>query len=173
MPFFLTNFISALFFAQTALFFAQIFLQSGVIQYNFAGNNKQQIISMRNILTAFLILFSCSMAFAWEHAPSIQVKLLSYSTAHDSEPEYNENPNNHHRMPTRPILCSISVEDGVSFDDGSDPDIISYEIKDADNNPVAVTGDESDFIQTLFSLTGEYVIQFRTDECVYYGGICI
>lgn len=41
MPFFLTNFISALFFAQTALFFAQIFLQSGVIQYNFAGNNHQ------------------------------------------------------------------------------------------------------------------------------------
>ena len=171
MPFFLTNFISALFFAQTALFFAQIFLQSGVIQYNFAGNNKQQIISMRNILTAFLILFSCSMAFAWEHAPSIQVKLLSYSTVHDSEPEYNENPNNHHRMPTRPILCSISIEDGVSFDDGSNPEIISYEIKDADNNPVAVTGDEADFILTLFSLTGEYVIQFRTDECVYYGSI--
>lgn len=171
MPFSLTNFISALFFAQTALFFAQIFLQSGVIQYNFAGNNKQQIISMRNILTAFLILFSCSMAFAWEHAPSIQVKLLSYSTAHDSEPEYNENPNNHHRTPTRPILCSISIEDGVSFDDGSNPEIISYEIKDADNNPVAVTGDEADFILTLFSLTGEYVIQFRTDECVYYGSI--
>lgn len=76
-------------------------------------------------------------------------------------------------MPTRPIPCSISVDDGVSFDDGSNPEIISYEIKDADNNPVAVTGDEADFIQTLFSLTGEYEIQFRTDECVYYGSICI
>lgn len=76
-------------------------------------------------------------------------------------------------MPTRPILCSISVEDGVSFDDGSNTEIISYEIKDTDNNPVAVTGDEADFIQTLFSLTGEYVIQFRTDEYVHYGGVCI
>lgn len=128
---------------------------------------------MRNLLTAFLILFSCSMAFAWEYSSSIQVKLLSYSTAYDSEPKYDENPNNHHRMPTRPILCSISIEDGVSFDDGSNPDIISYEIKDADNNPIAVTGDEADFIQTLFSLTGEYVIQFRTDQYVYCGSICI
>lgn len=128
---------------------------------------------MRNILTAFLILFSCSMAFAWEYAPSIQVKLLSYSTVGDSEPKYDENPNNHHRMPSRPILCSISIEDGVSFNDGSNPDIISYEIKDADNNPIAVTGDETDFIQTLFSLTGEYVIQFRTDEYIYYGSIGI
>ena len=70
-------------------------------------------------------------------------------------------------MPTRPILCSISVDDGVSFDDGSNPDIVSYEIKDADNNPIAITGDEADFIQTLFSLTGEYMIQFRTDQYVY------
>lgn len=60
----------------------------------------------------------------------------------------------------------------MTFDDGSNPDIINYEIKDADNNPVAVTGDEADFIQTLFSLMGEYVIQLRTDECVYYGSIC-
>lgn len=118
-------------------------------------------------------MFSCSMAFAMNNGPSIQVKLYLSSTKSDSEPVYGEDPGNYHRMPTRPILCSISVEDGVSFDDGSNPDIISYEIKDADNNPVAVTGDEADFIQTLFSLTGEYVIQFRTDQYVYCGSICI
>lgn len=128
---------------------------------------------MKNFLTLFLILFSCSMALAWDNGQSIQVKLLSYSIVSDDEQKNDEDKKNHHRMPTRPILCSISVEDGVSFDDGSDPDIISYEIKDADNNPVAITGDEADFIQTLFSLTGEYVIQFRTDQYVYCGSICI
>lgn len=128
---------------------------------------------MKNILTVFLILFSCSIAFAWNNQQYLKVNLHSISTATDSEPEYDENIDGYHRMPTRPILCSISIEDGVSFDDGSNPDIISYEIKDADNNPVAVTGDEADFIQTLFSLTGEYVIQFRTDQYVYCGSICI
>lgn len=51
MPFPLTNFISALFFAQTALFFAQIFLQFSVIQYNFAA-----LITYLNIgMTIFII----------------------------------------------------------------------------------------------------------------------
>lgn len=128
---------------------------------------------MKHILTLFMILFSCSMALAWNNGLSVQVKMLSSPTTSYSEQNPNEGNENYHRMPTHPILCNISVEDGVTFCDGSDPDIISYEIKDADNNPVAVTSDEADFIQTLFSLTGEYVIQFRTDEYVYYGGICI
>lgn len=128
---------------------------------------------MKKILTLLLILFSCSMAFALNHGQVIQMNLRSFQVSDDSEAKNNESRENYHRMPTRPILCSISVEDGVSFDDGSNPEIISYEIKDADNNPIAITGDEADFIQTLFSLTGEYVIQFRTDEYVYYGGVCI
>lgn len=128
---------------------------------------------MRNLLVAFLILCSYSMALAWGNGPSVQVSLLSYSTTSEYEPKPDDDKKNHHRTPSRPIPCSISVEDGVSFDDGSNPDIISYEIKDADNNPIAVTGDEADFIQTLFTLMGEYQILFRTDDYVYYGGICI
>lgn len=128
---------------------------------------------MKNILTLFLIMLSCTVAIAWDNGHSVQLKMYSSPSVSYSEQNPDENKNILDRMPTRPILCSISIEDGVSFDDGSNPDIISYEIKDADNNPIAVTGDEEDFIQTLFSLTGEYVIQFRTDEYVYYGGICI
>lgn len=172
MSFFLTNFISALFSAQTALFSAQIFLQFGHIQYKFAAINQSQKNKMKNLLTLFLITFSCSMALALGSESFLQVKLYSSMISDESEKKSNENTGIYHRMPTRPILCSISIEDGVSFDDGSNPEIISYEIKDADNNPIAITGDEADFIQTLFSLTGEYVIQFRTDECVYYGSIC-
>ena len=128
---------------------------------------------MKNILTLFLIMVSCSIAVAWNTGQSVHVKLLSSSATTNTDPKPDESTDVRHRMPSRPILCSISVENGVSFDDGSNPDIISYEIMDADNNPVTVTGDEADFILTLFSLTGEYVIQFRTDECVYYGSICI
>lgn len=128
---------------------------------------------MKNILTLFLIMLSCSIAAAWDNGQSVQVNLYSSATTSYSEQDPDENKNIHHRIPSRPILCSISIEDGVSFNDSSNPDIFSYEIKDADNNPVAVTGDEADFIQTLFSLTGEYVIQFRTDQYVYYGSISI
>lgn len=128
---------------------------------------------MKNLLTLFLITFSCSMTLALGSESFLQVRLYSSMISDESEKIPDENTGVYHRMPTRPILCSISVDDGVSFDDGSNPDIISYEIKDADNNPVAVTGDEADFIQTLVSLTGEYVIQFRTDQYVYCGSICI
>ena len=128
---------------------------------------------MRNILTLFLIMLSCTIAIAWDNGQSVQLKLYSSPSVSYSEQNPDENKNILNRMPTRPILCSISFEDGVSFDDGSNRDIISYEIKDIDNNTVAVIGDEADFIQTLFSLSGEYVIQFRTDEYVYYGSICI
>lgn len=128
---------------------------------------------MKNILTLFLIMLSCTVAIAWDNGHSVQLKMYSSPSVSYSEQNPDENKNILDRMPTRPILCSISIEDGVSFNDGSNPDIISYEIKDADDNTVAVTGDEADFIQTLFSLTGEYVIQFRTDEYVYYGGVCI
>lgn len=128
---------------------------------------------MKNILTLFLIMLSCSIAVAWDNGQPVQVMLSTYSDTRINDQEPDESRDVYHRMPSRPIPCSISIEDGVSFDDGSDPDIISYEIKDADNNPVAVTGDEADFIQTLFSLTGEYVIQFRTDEYIYYGSIGI
>lgn len=128
---------------------------------------------MKNLLTLFLITFSCSMALALGSESFLQVRLYSSMISDESEKNSNENTGVYHRMPSRHILCSISIEDGVSFNDSSNPDIVSYEIKDADNNPVAVTGDEADFIQTLFSLTGEYVIQFRTDQYVYYGSISI
>ncbi len=128
---------------------------------------------MKNILTLFLIMLSCTVAIAWDNGHSVQLKLYSSPSVSYSEQNPDENKNILDRMPTRPILCSISVEDGVTFDDGTNPDIISYEITDVDNNTVAVTGDEADFIQTLFTLMGEYQILFRTDDYVYYGGICI
>lgn len=128
---------------------------------------------MKKFLTLILITLSCSVTFALNNGQSVQIPLYKSSDTSNHDRKPDESRNVRHRIPSRPILCLISVEDGVTFDDGSNPDIISYEIKDADNNPVAVTGDEADFIQTLFSLTGEYVIQLRTDECVYYGSICI
>lgn len=128
---------------------------------------------MKKFLTLILITLSCSVTFALDNGQSVLITLYTSSDTSNHDRMPDENRNVRHRMPSRPILCSISVEDGVSFDDGANPDIISYEIKDTNNNPVAVTGDEADFILTLSSLTGEYVIQFRTDECVYYGSICI
>lgn len=57
MPFFLTNFISALFFAQTTLFFAQIFLQFGVIQYNFAAIKNTIYEKSTNTISNHVLMF--------------------------------------------------------------------------------------------------------------------
>lgn len=126
---------------------------------------------MKNLLTLFLITFSCSMTLALGSESFLQVRLYSSMISDESEKIPDENTGVYHRIPSRPIQCSISVDDGVTFCDDSTPDIISYEIKDTNDNTVAVTGDEADFVQTLLSLTGDYHIMLRSCEYMYYGEI--
>ena len=74
------------------------------------------------------------------------------------------------RIPSRFIVCIISAE-GIQMDVEAE-EILSYEIWDADGEVcIASYTEESDFINALFSLEGEYQIQFTTEDYVYIGYI--
>ena len=125
----------------------------------------------RRFLTLVSMLLACAVAFASGPGQSVDVNLSS-SPVTGQEPEHDENTKNRHRLPSRHIPCVIS-EAGVSFRMDCPPEILVYEIADTDGNVIATCGDEASFVQTLFSLTGEYTVVFTTAEYVYYGCVNI
>lgn len=78
-----------------------------------------------------------------------------------------------HRIPGRHIACSLDRENGVRFFGHETPDFIMYEIYDSNNTCVGAYGDEPEFIDALFSLTGEYRISLSTAEVSYTGYILL
>lgn len=81
---------------------------------------------------------------------------------------------NHHRLPARPINCTISTETGVSIPGVSTSEILSFEIYDESGELcLASFNDEMEFVSFLFSLEGEYVIRFVTENKSYTGYISL
>lgn len=78
-----------------------------------------------------------------------------------------------HRIPGRHIACSLDRENGVRFFGHETPDFILYEIYDSNNICVGAYGDEPEFIDALFSLTGEYRITLSTAEVSYIGYVIL
>ena len=78
-----------------------------------------------------------------------------------------------HRIPGRHIACSLDRENGVRFFGQETPDFILYEIYDSNNICTGIYGDESEFIDALFSLTGEYLISLSTAEASYTGYVTL
>lgn len=73
------------------------------------------------------------------------------------------------RIPSRPIECTISQDAGVTIYDCPD-EIISYEIRDVEGNAcLSLSSDESDFLNDLFSLTGDFQIRFNSSDYTYIG----
>ena len=77
------------------------------------------------------------------------------------------------RIPGRRIACSLDRENGVRFLGHETPDFILYEIYDSNNTCVGAYGDEPEFIDALFSLTGEYRISLSTADVSYTGYIML
>lgn len=77
------------------------------------------------------------------------------------------------RKPSRPIPCSIDPDFGICFSGQEKPDFILYEIYDCDNVCMGTYGDEPEFIEALFSLTGEYRISLNTVEVSYIGYVIL
>ena len=77
------------------------------------------------------------------------------------------------RSTVTPLICSIDTEEGVSIPGIEVPEIVSFEIRDAYGNTVAILADEASFIETLFSLSGEYRLIFRLPGRTLAGWILI
>lgn len=126
------------------------------------------------IPSIILLLMSYSLAFASGNVANneqpIQLNVVAVSIITGQDPATDTDKSNKHRMPGSPIPCIID-ENGVSIQMDTTPEIISYEIYDADGMLICSVGDEETFIQTLFSLSGNYTVVFRTQEYAYIGSI--
>lgn len=102
----------------------------------------------------------------------IEIYLHQSDTDDDNTSDEEQGKHNHgERMPQRPIVCSISNDSGISLPNYFDvSEISSFEIWNQ-NNCIAAFGDQSDFINLIFSLKGEYQIVFRSPNYFLYGVI--
>lgn len=85
---------------------------------------------------------------------------------HDPDPERRKSRSLH-------IQCSISKESGIIFYGFDSDNIESFEICDADDQPIAIFLDEHDFVEYLLSLNGVYFIKFYVNNRVLAGWICV
>lgn len=73
-----------------------------------------------------------------------------------------------HRMPPRPVLCTISP-DGVSLAAIQSERISLFEVCNMDGECIASFYVESDFINYIYSSAGSVEIRLHLDESIYHG----
>ena len=121
-----------------------------------------------------LFLFANASAFASSVMNTACYAItLNKVTAEETDPFHVNDTPRGPRIPSRPIECTISQETGVTIYDCPD-EIVSYEIWDADGNScLSLCSDESDFLNDLFSLTGDFQIRFNSSDYTYIGYLSI
>ena len=129
------------------------------------------------ILLAFLFVagsFECASA---NDNMELETYLLDNATTgqDDSaeEPELPPYTPKKEKCPAAPLFCSISKVGGIQISGIENADIVSFEILDAYGNTVAELADEASFIDTLFSLKGDFRIVFRFSDHIMVGWINI
>lgn len=123
------------------------------------------------LLTCMLFIgFLSSFANDNSIESSVMTELRQINLDSSNEKEHKQQDNIGRRTPSRLIPCSIDTTEGVRFLNGDNPDFIFYEIADCSGNIVFATGDETDFIENLFSRSGSYEISL-TDESHTYKGV--
>ena len=85
----------------------------------------------------------------------------------------NPDPERGQRMPNIPLFCSISRVGGIQISGIDNAEIVCFEILDAYGNTVAVLADETPFVDTLFSLKGDFRIGFRLSNKTLSGWLSI
>lgn len=97
---------------------------------------------------------------------------LQQTQTDDSEHKHHLDPEGRRSAPV-PILCNISQDEGLLIN-GFSSEITEYEILDPSSETViASLNEESDFIQFLFSQTGDIKIIFKTEDYYLVGYITI
>ena len=99
--------------------------------------------------------------------------IQDYSDSDEDEDEIPLTPPSRHRIPAKGIYCNISSVDGITIPGMDVSEIVSFEIRDAYGNTVAILTDEASFIETLFYLSGEYRLIFRLPGRTLAGWILI
>ncbi|MDE5886358.1 MAG: hypothetical protein K2H46_02100 [Muribaculaceae bacterium] len=126
----------------------------------------KQIFTKLSLVMVLIIGFGFnSSLYAQESNMGDEENVTSYLTPENPDPAHGN------RMPPAPIVCLISKVDGVEIAGVANSEIVSFEILDAYGNTVALLQDEPSFIETIFSLNGEYRIVFRLQNKILSGWI--
>lgn len=126
---------------------------------------------MKKFLT---IASSLLFAFSTVFAEDVDLPLTEDdSDENQTSKDKGELPKGH-RMPSRPVQCTISTETGVTISGVETDDIISFELFDESGELCFATFNNGfDFASFLFSLEGDYVIRFVTENKTYSGYISL
>ena len=117
------------------------------------------------LCVAVLIAFSIP-AIAVPIGTSLQFTLVRTPISYEPEEEEGR------RIPGKPFTCTFDSETGIEFIGQETPEFSLYEIYVTDTECIYASGDEFDFINKLFTLSGSYQICLTTtDGCVYAGYI--
>ncbi|MDE6006517.1 MAG: hypothetical protein K2G67_03075 [Muribaculaceae bacterium] len=90
---------------------------------------------------------------------------ISYEGNEELDPPIRQHQNT--------VPCSIDSNAGVRLMGEGDVDIISYEIWEIGGMCISEFGNEEDFIEILFKLSGDYEVRFITAEFTYIGIITL
>ena len=123
------------------------------------------------VLMLTFLLSGMGMANA-DDPDCIDISLYCVKTDSDSGDIIEIDPKGP-RCPAAPLFCSISKVGGIQISGIENADIVSFEILDAYGNTVAELADEASFIDTLFSLKGDFRIVFRFSDHIMVGWINI
>ncbi|MDE6576866.1 MAG: hypothetical protein K2K58_01680 [Muribaculaceae bacterium] len=121
----------------------------------------KKLLQILSILTALLCSVNCMAMTDSNYDLTVYVE----------ENHENPDPNRGQRAPQVPLLCSISVTDGLRISGIDNSLIESFEIRDGYGNTIAVLSDEASFIDIVFSLHGEYRIIFYLNDRTLSGWI--
>ncbi len=124
----------------------------------------------KNALVGISLLTSLG-ASAW--SPSYTISVIKVAVY--EEPDKTKEPDRGQRIPSAPIECVITSE-GIELMSSSVTisDIISFEIWESESEfCMASFPAESDFINALFSMTGEYQIRLVCEDYELIGFIAL
>ena len=124
---------------------------------------------MKKIIRTILITFSLILTFSVSSYAAQTGTILDKTDKSDEDPKQDPEPDGA-RKPAARIYCTIDSSTGVAISNHSNEAILSYGIFDADTDEcIGVFLLESEFIDTLFSLEGEFRVVFTCEDYVLSG----
>jgi uncharacterized protein YozE (UPF0346 family) len=126
---------------------------------------------VKPVITCITLLLSISLSASTSDTTTL-VSASPNTTTNQQSPTYKEGTSPlGHRSLSSYLCCTISDTDGVSITTVDTEDIYLYEIYDNSSCCIATFSNDYDFVSYLFSLSGDYLIQFTTADNIYSGYI--
>ena len=123
------------------------------------------------IIAIMLLTASSTAVLAANSCSSYDVILTRQISVNDNSEL--EDDDEGHRVPARPVRCTISTETGVMLS-GYSVGIVRYDIWNPDGDLcLFTTSDESSFVEEILSAHGTFMIRLYSDAYIFTGYVSI